>query len=154
MRAEHFADQIPDRFLTKIVMREDGCWSWIGNSDRHGYGLFKYDRRQRLVHRVAYELFVDAIPEGLEIDHLCRNRLCVNPSHLEPVPHLENMLRSPHFQGSGSGNPRKTACCKGHEFTPENTRYERSGRRYCRECKRLAGAAARRRRMAAREEAA
>lgn len=146
MAAERFADQLPPLFLTKIAPCEDGCWRWLGELTDDDYAVFRQQRAGRRVrrraHRFAYELFVGPIPDGLEIDHLCRNRRCVNPLHLEPVEHLENMLRSPHFLGP--------TCAHGHEFTPENTRYEPSGKRYCLRCKQAAW----QRRKAAREAVA
>jgi hypothetical protein len=74
------------RFLTHV----GECWEWLQNFNADGYGIYK---RNHQAHRVVYELLVAPIPEGLEIDHLCRNRRCVNPAHLEPVTHLENIRR-------------------------------------------------------------
>jgi hypothetical protein len=94
--------------------------------------------RPRLAHRIAYELFIGPIPNGLHIDHLCRNRGCVNPVHLEPVTQQENMLRG---YAPSAVSHRANRCHRGHEFTPENTyiKHRPNGRikRDCKECARM-----------------
>lgn len=112
-----------------------GCWEWSGGRDTHGYSQWGLDRRSAGAHRWAYEHFVGPIPDGLVIDHLCRNRACVNPAHLEPVSNVENIRRG---VSPPALNARKTHCGNGHEFTPENTRVNRSGDRACRACGREA----------------
>ncbi len=121
-----------ERFWAKVDLTL-GCWLWMGGVNRDGYGHIRgYENRRIGVHRFAYELLVGSIPEGLEIDHLCRVRRCVNPEHLEPVPHRVNVLRG---QAPSSANAHKTHCVHGHEFTPENTYVEPSnGYRKCRTC--------------------
>jgi hypothetical protein len=107
------------------------CWLWLGppNSDGYGHiGEGPHKGRLLKVHRVTYELLVGPIPEGLELDHLCRVRLCVNPVHLEAVTNRENMLRG---VGVCALNARKTHCKHGHEFTPENTYRVKNGGRAC-----------------------
>lgn len=119
-----------------VAVTETGCWQWTGSVNRGGYGQFAFGRRTNghmrnaLAHRASYAIHVGAIPDGLEIDHLCRNRLCVNPTHLEPVDRKTNASRSIH------ANSVKTHCVKGHEFTPENTYRRPNGRRYCAACHR------------------
>lgn len=122
----------PERFWEK-VQKTDGCWEWAAHKNQYGYGTYSMQSRQHMAHRVAYELEVGPIPDGLEIDHLCRNRGCVNPSHMEPVTGRDNTLRG---VGITAANARKTHCPKGHEFTPENTYTTPDGKRVCRECSR------------------
>ena len=133
-----------DAFWNRVAKAEpDTCWSWKGPTDPKGYGRLQVNGRWDYAHRVGYELLVGPIPRGLTLDHLCRNRRCVNPRHLEPISNRENILRGYSFSAT---NHRKTHCHRGHEFTPENTRIERQrgGRRSrrCRECAREASKAA------------
>lgn len=110
--------------------------------DPLGYGTIRRGRpsfKNAPVHRVAYELLIGPIPNGLHIDHLCRNPPCVNPWHLEPVLNGVNILRGVSFSAV---NARKTHCKRGHEFTPENTRLANRGThfgRVCRKCRRATG---------------
>lgn len=127
------------RFWHFVIVDDgnDGCWPWGGGKSGGGYGSFAVDSRDGergatnvKAHRWSYEHFVGPVPDGLELDHLCRNRGCVNPAHLEPVTHLENVRR-----GSRCGT-RLTHCKRGHEFTPENTYTRKDGARICRSCHR------------------
>lgn len=109
---------------------------WTDDSYRLYDGYTKLDIRQagvrRVVqgHRLAYEILVGPIPHGMVLDHLCRNRACYNPAHLQPVSRAENGRRQVNH------NTLKTHCKRGHEFTPENTYMKSMGKRQCRECKR------------------
>lgn len=122
---------------------ETGCWEWTASTNGNGYGKFSLRGRTYSGHRVAYELHVGPIPAGLDLDHLCRNRGCVNPAHLEPVTRRENLHRS------GLTNAGKTHCKHGHPLTAENVVANERGRR-CVACRR---AADERRRLAGREAA-
>lgn len=113
------------RFDEKIVKAESGCWEWSGaHFQATGYAVFciQYDdgkMRPTVAHRVSYELSVGPIPAGLSLDHLCRNRGCVNPAHLEPVTPQMNMLRG---EAPAAIGVRTNRCSRGHEYTTENTR--------------------------------
>ena len=110
-----------------------GCVEWRGTRTGNGYGSVKYEGQSMGAHRAAYLHLVGPIPDGFEIDHLCRNRLCINTDHLEAVPKVENIRRS--FSPAGI-NARKTHCKHGHEFTDENTIRLSGNRRECRACRR------------------
>lgn len=119
-----------ERFLAKVE-KTDACWLWTAALFPNGYGTFWDGTKHVRAHRYAYELLVGPIPEGLDLDHLCRVRHCVNPEHLEPVTRLENLLRAPRFA------PGRTHCPNEHELTARNVRVERNGYRRCRTCDRL-----------------
>ncbi len=129
---------LADRFWAKVSTREPGaCWPWTGAKDHWGYGKIKTGegRAQKVAHRVAYELLVGPIPDGLTLDHLCRNTSCVNPEHLEPVTSVENTMRGDCIPAR---NARKEFCKHGHPFDEANTYWERRGvnaKRHCRACR-------------------
>lgn len=112
----------------------NGCWEWQGTT-RYGYGLIwaAHVGGARLAHRMSYELYVKPIPDGLHIDHLCRNRCCINPAHLEPVTQAENNRRQP--ISAGTINRDKTHCPQGHPYDQTNTYWLSGNRRDCRECR-------------------
>lgn len=139
-------EDLSSRFWRKVDKGgPGGCWLWTANKNRGGYGFIKIDRRNRSAHRVAYELSVGPIPDGLTIDHLCRVRHCVNPAHLEVVTKRTNTLRG---TSPSAVHARKTHCTHGHKFTPENTYHWRGGRK-CRACHRRLNAKWRARRRVA-----
>ncbi|MBP5913182.1 HNH endonuclease [Streptomyces sp. LBUM 1486] len=114
--------------------RSGECWLWTGVLTLGGYGRIKVQGRNALAHRVAYEEWVGPIPEGLDLDHLCRVRNCINPAHLEPVTHAENTLRG---EGITAQQAQQTHCKRGHAFDEENT-YVWRNTRICRQCRKNA----------------
>lgn len=109
------------------------CWIWTGALMTKGYGTLENGQRREGAHRIAYKLRYGSIPEGLTIDHLCRNKPCVNPGHLEAVTNRTNVLRG---VGPSAQNARKTHCLRGHEYTEANT-YRSNGKRSCRTCPKM-----------------
>jgi len=124
------------RFSEKTRVVGD-CIEWTGTIDKYGYGQFRPTGGSNMgAHRWSYEYHVGPIPEGLQIDHVCRNRKCVNPEHLEPVTARENLFRSP--IAPAALNAAKTHCLRNHPLSGENLYlHPNSGRRGCRECRRM-----------------
>ena len=120
-----------------IKIPESGCWIWDLGLSPLGYGRIFFQGKARFAHRVAYTLFKGAVPEGKELDHKCRIRCCVNPDHLDPITHAENVKRG----ARGALNPQRkqTHCKHGHEFTDQNTYWKNtptgSKTRMCIACK-------------------
>lgn len=124
-----------ERFWEKVNKQAaGGCWEWQASRMPNGYGRFVRDEGgSTLTHRIAYEMLVGPIPAGLQIDHLCRNRGCVNPAHLEPVTARQNVLRS---ESMAAHHAKKTHCPAGHPYAGDNLHIDRSGSRICRACHR------------------
>jgi hypothetical protein len=120
--------QAADRFWARVE-QGPACWPWAGFRSPRGYGRFTIDGRGHQAHRIAYELVVGPIPDGLQLDHLCRNRGCVNPAHLEPVTSRENTLRGDTLPAR---NVTKTHCPAGHPLDSRKA----DGSRYCLTCNR------------------
>ena len=122
---------VEHRIWSKIRKRPNGCWEWIGAKNSGGYGSIKDSGKNRKTHRVMWEIQVGGLTPGLTLDHLCRNRTCCNPDHLEEVSLKENILRG---EGVYAKNKRKTHCKSGHKFTEKNTYQRLTGQRACRKC--------------------
>lgn len=124
-------------FLESFWARVDkspasGCWHWTGRLDR-GYGTLNFSYRKTRAHRISYLLAYGSVAEGMVLDHLCRNRKCVNPDHLEAVSNKENILRG---QAPSAQNKLKTHCKRGHELSGDNLIVAKGGKiRACRACK-------------------
>ena len=131
MRASHLAKFPPlrERLLERISPEPNtGCWLWTGVLRNTGYGELSFQKKKLLAHRASYEIFIGPIPDGLCLDHLCRQRSCINPDHLEAVSMRTNLLRG---VGVGAVNAVKTHCPKGH---PLADAYHYRGERHCAEC--------------------
>ena len=141
-RHYHLTEKQKQRIWSKVQVT-DGCWEWLGSHQAGGYAQCGIGsqragtRSMGVVHRAVYQMVVGPIPSGLSLDHLCRNRGCVNPFHLEPIPIKVNILRG---NGWGGRHKRKTHCPAGHPYTGSNlyTLYtgSRDGHRFCRTCDR------------------
>lgn len=122
--------------------KQSGCWEWTGRLTHNGYAQAVFANVTHRVHRLVFAWLVAPLPDSnihpfWQIDHLCRNRNCVNPAHLELVTAAENVQRAHrrYRKGEGIGRPCTNCCPQGHEFTPENTLTDR-GHRRCRQCHR------------------
>lgn len=127
-----------DRTKGKWIVTDSDCWEWQGAKQVRGYGVLTVLGEQVRAHRYVYENTIGAVPDGMELDHLCRNPPCVNPGHLEPVTHAENIRR--HFADHVSDFPslESSHCPHGHAMTEENTYLKPNGGASCRECGRVA----------------
>lgn len=125
---------VVDQLMARISPEPNsGCWLWLGTVNDNGYGVIGIRGRRRKAHVIVYESLVGLVPVGLELDHLCRTRCCVNPRHLEAVTTRTNLLRG---DGMAARQARKTHCQFGHPFDAENTRLytRRDGRGTMRVC--------------------
>ena len=128
-------------FLSRInkhsnIFGEDGkypteCWQWIGHTNSNGYGVIDIFKKKFFAHRISYIKYVGAIPINLQLDHLCRNRKCVNPDHLEAVTQQTNLLRGKTVVAKQA---KQTHCINNHEFNDVNT-YRYKNKRYCKVCR-------------------
>lgn len=121
-------------FWSKVKKHEDGCWIWLAGKTGGkfgGYGLTTRDGKRVCAHQFAYEEKHGPVPDGFELDHLCRNHACVNPTHLELVTHKENILRG---TSPAALKARQTHCRKGHLLDEKNTYVYSNGNRQCRTC--------------------
>ncbi len=128
-----------DRLMAKIAFDPfSGCWLWLGSISEKGYGSIGVPVdgkiKMRYTHCVTYREFIGPVPDGLELDHLCRVRSCCNPHHCEPVTHQENCRRGLGGEPAGALKRGRTHCPKGHEYTPENTYRCHGNGRFCRQC--------------------
>lgn len=121
-----------DRLMSHVVVIDTGCWIWTAKRSRTGYGQFRHDGQMRSAHRVMYELSVGPVADGLDLDHLCRVRYCVNPRHMEPVTRRENMLRGD--LGKDRWYAGKPYCRNGHDLTVPNAFNVYASTRRCRLC--------------------
>jgi hypothetical protein len=125
-----------NKYLEQRINKMPYCWAWTGAVGRDGYGRAYYNNSSFLAHRAVFTEVNGVIPQGMTLDHLCRNKICVNPKHLEITSQRENILRG---NGKASINAKKSYCNRGHEFTPENTYFYVGARggnwRMCRACR-------------------
>lgn len=121
-----------ERLAKKFFIANNGCWEWIGAKTAEGYGTAVVSYKQTSAHRHLYQSVHGLLPKNIQLDHLCKNKGCVNPKHLEPVTAHENLMRS---DSMSAINNRKIQCINGHEFSENNTYYRWRKNRRERDCK-------------------
>ena len=126
-------DRLVQYMEARIQRNEAGCWVWKGRMGSKGYGAVSHRSVNFRAHRIAFELLKAEIPPNLVLDHLCRNRACCNPDHLECVTNRENLMRG---EGAAAKGARQTHCAQGHSFEIYGAR-RANGYRWCRECQRI-----------------
>lgn len=128
------------RVRARVIESSAGCWEWTGAINERGYGRTTWTedgiQRRVYVHRLVWLVERGPIADGLELDHLCRNKICCNPDHLEPVISAENVRRAESYKIGAALQRAKTHCPYGHPYDEENTYLIPTGGRGCRECKR------------------
>lgn len=131
------AEILRTRIRNRVVVNEQGCWLWQRAKHPHGYGLMRVGSRANktrtviFVHRLAYLLWVEPIPQEYEVSHTCGHNACVNPDHLTSLPHIQ-VVRN------GRAHTQRTHCPQGHAYSPENVYTYPDGRRACRTCRKRA----------------
>jgi hypothetical protein len=113
-----------ERLEQRVSFDDDGCWRWTGHVQTRGYGQMQVNHRMIVVHKLAWTLFRDEVPEGMDVHHRCEEKRCVNPDHLELVEHTKHK----------AAHHRKTHCKRGHAFTAENSYVSGTGAKRCRTC--------------------
>lgn len=129
-----------ERIMARVTINDNGCWIYQGALNHGGYGMVQFGRGigTDRTHRVMYQHHRGKLPDDVTLDHLCANTACCNPDHLEPVTRAENARRQWRDGRADPGrkNREKTHCPYGHPYDDENTRIDRTGRRFCRACAR------------------
>lgn len=125
--------ELEREFLARVE-KTDECWNWVGHVDHEGYAEIKFRGRTYRAHRLAYQWWVGSVREDGLVRQACGNRRCPNPAHLEQLTALEHVKLG---NNASAVNARKTHCKHGHEFTPANTYWRRTGGRGCKQCRAL-----------------
>lgn len=130
-QSDPYVAGVLQRLKDYSTLSENGCWTWTRGTNDYGYGQLSVRAKTKIAHRVSYEFLVQEIPTGLFVDHLCRNRACINPNHMELVTNRENVLRG---VGPTARNAKVTHCKNGHALTPDNVMQSSRNYRPCKTC--------------------